>query len=127
MPTITQRIASAFTVLCGQYDDVTKMAQDREQSRQLLYREANQVVKAIDGAAAQSRIDEPEREKGVRREKRCQAGEKVSGTNGTALTPTEQDGRRNSEKVEPRCAESHWTVFSRATPLERRLFTFAST
>ena len=52
MPTIPQRIASAFAVLCGQYGDVTKMAQDREQSRQSLYREAEQVVEAVDGTAA---------------------------------------------------------------------------
>ena len=58
MPTIPQRIASAFAVLCGQYGDVTKMAQDRERSRQSLYREAEQVANAVDGAAAQARIDE---------------------------------------------------------------------
>jgi hypothetical protein len=59
--TIPQRIASAFAVLCGHYGDVTKMAQDREQSRQSLYREAEQVAEAVDGAAAQSRIDELQR------------------------------------------------------------------
>ena len=58
MPTIPQRIASAFAVLCGHYGDVTKMAQDRERSRQSLYREAQQVADAVDGAAAQARIDE---------------------------------------------------------------------
>ena len=58
MPTIPQRIASAFAVLCGQYGDVNKMAQDRERSRQSLYREAEQVANAVDGAAAQARIDE---------------------------------------------------------------------
>src|SRR3954453_2004876 len=58
MPTIPQRIASAFAVLYGQYGDVTRMAQDREQSRQSLYREAQQVTNAVDGAAAQARIDE---------------------------------------------------------------------
>jgi TolA-binding protein len=58
MPTIPQRIASAFAVLCGQYGDVTKMAQDRQQSRQSLYREAEQVASAVDGAAAQARIDQ---------------------------------------------------------------------
>jgi len=57
MPTIPQRIASAFTVLCGQYGDVTKMSRDRERSRQSLYREAEQVADAVDGAAAQARID----------------------------------------------------------------------
>ncbi len=58
MPTIPQRIASAFAVLCGRYGDVTAMARDREQSRQSLYREAQQVAHAVDGAAAQARIDE---------------------------------------------------------------------
>jgi hypothetical protein len=58
MPTIPQRIASAFAVLCGQYGDVTKMAQDRESSRQALYREAEQVASAVDGAGTQARIDD---------------------------------------------------------------------
>jgi chromosome segregation ATPase len=62
MSTIPQRIASAFAVLCGQYGDVTKMAEDREQSRQSLYREAEQVADAVDGAAAQARIDELQRQ-----------------------------------------------------------------
>ena len=62
MPTIPQRIASAFAVLCGRYGDVTKMAQDREQSRQSLYREAEQVVDAVDGTAAQARIDDLQRQ-----------------------------------------------------------------
>ena len=57
MPTIPQRIASAFAVLCGQYGDVTEMARDREQSRQSLYREAEQVAEAVDGAVAQARIE----------------------------------------------------------------------
>jgi hypothetical protein len=57
MPTIPQRIASAFTILYGQYGDVTKMSRDREQSRQSLYREAQQVADAVDGATAQARID----------------------------------------------------------------------
>ena len=58
MPTIPQRVASAFAVLCGRYGDVTAMAKDREQSRQSLYREADQVAHAVDGTAAQARIDE---------------------------------------------------------------------
>lgn len=58
MPTIPQRIASAFAVFCGRYGDVTKMAEDREQSRQSLYREAEQVANAVDGAGAQNRIAE---------------------------------------------------------------------
>jgi hypothetical protein len=62
MPTIPQRIASAFAVFCGQYGDVTQMAKDREQSRQSLYREAEQVADAVDGAADKARIDELERQ-----------------------------------------------------------------
>ena len=62
MPTIPQRIASAFAVLSGRYGDVTKLAKDRERSRQSLYREAEQVAEAVDGAAAQARIDELQRQ-----------------------------------------------------------------
>jgi hypothetical protein len=58
MPTIPQRVASAFAVLCGHYGDVTELARDREQSRQSLYREAEEVSNAVDGAAAQARIEE---------------------------------------------------------------------
>ena len=58
MPTIPQRVASAFAVLCGRYGDVTEMAKGREQSRQSLYREAEQVALAVDGTATQARIDE---------------------------------------------------------------------
>jgi hypothetical protein len=61
MPTIPQRIASAFAVLCGQYGDVTQMAKDRERSRQSLYREAEQVANAVNGVAERARIDELER------------------------------------------------------------------
>ncbi len=57
MPTIPQRIASAFAVLCGQYGDVTEMAKDRERSRQSLYREAEQVAEAVGGAAANAQIE----------------------------------------------------------------------
>ena len=62
MPTIPQRIASAFAVIFGQYGDVSQMAQDREQSRQSLYREADEVVDALDGTATQSHIDELKRQ-----------------------------------------------------------------
>ena len=62
MPTIPQRIASAFAVLCGQYGDLTHMAQDREQSRQSLYREAQQVANAVDGTAIQDQIDQLEQQ-----------------------------------------------------------------
>jgi chromosome segregation ATPase len=62
MSTIPQRIASAFAVLCGQYGEVTEMARDRERSRQSLYREAEQVAEAVDGAVAQARIEDLQRQ-----------------------------------------------------------------
>jgi predicted nucleic acid-binding Zn-ribbon protein len=62
MPTIPQRIASTFAVLCGRYGDLTQMAKDREQSRQSLYREAEQVSNALDGAAARAHIDDLKRQ-----------------------------------------------------------------
>src|ERR1700733_10877988 len=61
MPTIPRRIASAFAVLCGRYGDVTRMAEDRDQSRQSLYREAEKVVEAVDGTAAEARVEELQR------------------------------------------------------------------
>jgi hypothetical protein len=69
MPTIPQRIAGAFAVLCGRYGDVTQMAKDREQSRQSLYRQAEQVASAVDGAAAQARIDALQRQLAEQRAK----------------------------------------------------------
>ena len=62
MPTIPQRIASAFAVLCGQYGDVTEMAKNREQSRQSLYREAEQVAEAVDGAVAKAQVEDLQRQ-----------------------------------------------------------------
>jgi len=62
MSTLSQRISSAFAVLCGQYGDVTNLARDREQSRQSLYREAAQVAHAVDGSEAQTRIHELEQQ-----------------------------------------------------------------
>jgi ABC-type transport system involved in cytochrome bd biosynthesis fused ATPase/permease subunit len=62
MSTIPQRIASALAVLCGRYGDVAQMARQREQSRQALYREAEQVVDVIDGVAVQGRFDDLQRQ-----------------------------------------------------------------
>jgi hypothetical protein len=62
MPTIPQRIASAFTVFCGQYGDVTEMAKDRERSRQSLYREAELVANAVDGTTAKAQIEDLQRQ-----------------------------------------------------------------
>jgi hypothetical protein len=58
MPTIPHRVASAFVVLRGRYGEVTRMAEDRGRSRQSLYREAEAVVGAVDGAAAQDQVEE---------------------------------------------------------------------
>ncbi len=58
MPTISQRIASAFAVLCGRYGDVTRMAGDRDRARQSLYREAETVVEAVEGTAAEARLEQ---------------------------------------------------------------------
>lgn len=62
MSTIPHRIAGAFAILCGRYGDVTKMAKDREQSRQSLYRDAGQVAEAVDGTAARAQIEELKRQ-----------------------------------------------------------------
>lgn len=62
MSTISQRIGSAFAVLYGKYGDITEMAKHREHSRQSLYREAEQVAEAVDGAAAQAHINELQRQ-----------------------------------------------------------------
>ena len=60
MPTIPQRIAGAFAVLCGRYGDITRTAHDRQQSRQSLYRQAERVIDAVGGTAAQARAAELE-------------------------------------------------------------------
>src|SRR4051812_24175161 len=62
MATVPQRIASAFAVLRGRYGDMTAMAQDRDQSRQSLYRESEKVVEAVDGSATEARIDDLRRQ-----------------------------------------------------------------
>jgi hypothetical protein len=56
MATIPRRIASAFTILFGQHGDVAKLARDRDQSRQAIYREAEQVLDVVDGTAARDRV-----------------------------------------------------------------------
>ena len=89
MPTIPQRVASAFAVLCGRYGDVTQMAQDREQSRQSLYREAQQVAHAVDGTAAQARIDELQQQLGVQRAEVQALQERL--TRAIEITPEKQD------------------------------------
>jgi hypothetical protein len=58
MPTTPQRIASAFAVLCGRYGDVTAMAKGRDRSRQSLYREAEEVIEAVEGAVHAASVEE---------------------------------------------------------------------
>jgi hypothetical protein len=60
MSAFSQRIASAFVVLFGKHGAVTKQARERGQSRQAVYREAAQVLAAVDGEAAQAKITELE-------------------------------------------------------------------
>jgi hypothetical protein len=89
MSTIPQRIASAFAVLCGQYGDVTEMANDREQSRQSLYREAHQVADAVDGTAAQARLDELQRQLAEQRAEVQALQERLR--HAAEITPEKQD------------------------------------
>lgn len=58
--TVRERLSSAFAVLCGGHGVITRLAEEREQSRQSLYREAERVVEDLEGAKAQSRIAELE-------------------------------------------------------------------
>jgi hypothetical protein len=88
MPTIPQRIASAFAVLCGQYGDVTQLAKDREQSRQSLYRQAEQVANAVNGVAAKARIDELERQLAQQRAEVRTLPERLKGA--VEITPDEE-------------------------------------
>jgi hypothetical protein len=89
MPTIPHRITSAFAVLCGRYGDITRLAKDREQSRQSLYREAEQVADAVDGTAAQTRIDELERQLGEQRAEVRTLQDRLK--HAVELTPDKQD------------------------------------
>jgi hypothetical protein len=89
MPTIPQRIASAFAVLCGRYGDVTTIARDREQSRQSLYREAEQVADAVAGTAAQARIAELQRQLAQRQSEVQALQERLE--RAVEITPDKQD------------------------------------
>ena len=89
MPSIPQRIASTFAVLCGRYGDVTQMAHDRQRSRQALYREADDVVDALDGTATQSRIDELKRQLTEQRAENQALHERLK--HAVEITPDKQD------------------------------------
>jgi hypothetical protein len=62
MPTVARRLARAFGVPFGRYGDVTKLAREREQSRQSVYREAAQTIDAVDGTATEARVAELEQQ-----------------------------------------------------------------
>jgi hypothetical protein len=89
MPTIPQRIATAFAVFCGRYGDVTTMARDRERSRQSLYREAERVASAVDGSATQARIDELQQQLGQRQAEVQALQERLK--HAVEITPDKQD------------------------------------
>ena len=89
MSTIPQRIASAFAVLCGRYGDVAQMARQQEQSRQALYREAEQVVDAIDGVSVQGRFDDLQRQLTEQRAEVQALQERLK--HGVEITPDKQD------------------------------------
>jgi hypothetical protein len=59
---IRERLFCAFAVLCGRRGEVTRLAEEREQSRQSLYREAERVAQDLEGAKTQSRIAELEQQ-----------------------------------------------------------------
>jgi hypothetical protein len=88
MATIPQRVASAFAVFCGRYGDVTKLAEDREQSRQALYREAEQIANAVDGTVAQAQIDDLQRQLAERRAEVQSLQERLK--HAVELTPDKQ-------------------------------------
>ena len=58
MVAISPHIASAFFVFYGRHGDVTLHALDRDISRQRVYREADAVALAVDGAAGRARQEE---------------------------------------------------------------------
>ena len=57
MVSVYQRLASTWAVLCGKYGDVTHHAALLGQSRQSLYREAEQVQDAVAGEKSRVRIE----------------------------------------------------------------------
>ncbi len=56
--TVRERLSSAFAVLFGRHGDLTRLAEEREQSRQSLYREADRVVEDLKGTEAQGQVAE---------------------------------------------------------------------
>jgi hypothetical protein len=88
MSTFSQRIASAFVVLFGKHGEVTQQARGRGQSRQAVYREATQVIAAVDGAAVEARIAELEQTIAKQRARIRALEERL--TRAVELTPAKQ-------------------------------------
>jgi hypothetical protein len=88
MSTISQRIASAFVVLFGKHGDVAKEARERGQSRQAVYRQAEQLINAVDNEATEAQIADLERTI-AEQEARIQALEKQL-ARAVELTPEKQ-------------------------------------
>jgi hypothetical protein len=65
------------------------MARDRERSRQSLYREAERVASAVDGAATQARIDELQQQLGQRQAEVQALQERLK--HAVEITPDKQD------------------------------------
>jgi hypothetical protein len=57
---VRHRLANALAVLFGARGEVTRRARSLPQSRQSLYRDADAVVAAVDGARARQRLEELE-------------------------------------------------------------------
>ncbi len=57
MVAFDRRIGSAFFVFCGQYGDVSRLAQEQGVSRQWLYREAAGVRDAVEGTRTREVVD----------------------------------------------------------------------
>jgi hypothetical protein len=50
MVALAQRIASTYVVVCGVYGDVTRQAQQRQISRQAIYRQSQRTLEDLEGA-----------------------------------------------------------------------------
>jgi hypothetical protein len=59
---IRRLLSSAVAVFCGRHGDVSRLAEEREESRQSVYRQAHRVVEELEGTKAQGRIAELERQ-----------------------------------------------------------------
>lgn len=105
---IRERLCSAFAVLCGRRGEVTHLAEERQQSRQSLYREAERVVEDLEGAKAQSRIAELEQQTAAQQ---------------TRLAELEQRLQRAVEITEDKQAEFASTAQAEGVslPVARRL------